>query len=158
MSWFKKKSKLKMTGATLAELLYRIYVKESDFNGNPNTYRIPQKFHGEFRSKVIIYRSAVVLAALIYKSRENSVFQQALDEYECILLKLNHNTLDCIRVATLDLGIIITPSDDPNLRWSQKWFVGIGYNEVDPIAWGAFTMSWMHLYIAAHDSISAMVE
>ena len=158
MSWFKRKRRLKVSAITLAELLHRIFVEESDQNVDPDSYNVPKELYDRFRAKVFLYRSALVLTTLATKSSEHSIFQPTLAEYEHLLILGDSRAWGDVRAAMLDLAVILVPTENPNLTWSHKWFIDIGHNETNPITLMVFSVSWMDQYIAAHDSLSQMIE
>ncbi len=158
MGWFTRKRRLKVSAIKLAELLHQIFVEESEQNVDPNSYNVPEAHFDKFRTKIFLYRSALVLTALVKKSSEDSIFQPTLAEYEHILGLPDAKKWDDVRAAMSDLAVILTPTENPNLTWSRNWLMDIGHDETNPITLTVFSVCWMDQYIAANKSLSHMIE
>jgi hypothetical protein len=65
MAWFKKKRSLRTSPVLIADLLYQNFVEEHDAGAMPEAYRLPEAVHERFRQKVLLYREANVLLALL---------------------------------------------------------------------------------------------
>ena len=129
----------------------------------PNAYNLPEAVHNAFRAKVLLYREALILFALVGKSHADPLFVPALREYEHILFQagpeeaVRSGRFQAVRDAMKDITDLLTPRDDPYLSWARRWFAGIGHDETNPITLGVFLCFWMDWYVAVQTSLNKMV-
>ena len=149
MDWFKKKRRLILDPIPLAEMLHQILAEEDTPHSIPNAYNLPEAVHNAFRAKVLLYREALILFALVGKSHADPLFVPALREYEHILFQagpeeaVRSGRFQAVRDAMKDITDLLTPRDDPYLSWARRWFAGIGHDETNPITLGVFLCFWM---------------
>jgi hypothetical protein len=165
MSWFKKKRSLRTSPILIADLLYQILVEENNPHAAPEVYRLPEAVHERFRQKVLLYREANVLLALLTSAKEDPLFEQPLQEYERNLFPKSPETptgaakLQAVRAAMQDLGVLIDAiaGEGAKLAWSRNWFATIGHDEMNAVTLGLFALFWAKLHIAALKSLKEMI-
>jgi hypothetical protein len=163
MGWFHKKRRLKLDPIPLAEMLHQILAEEDTPHSIPNAYNLPEAVHNSFRAKVLLYREALILFALVGQSHADPLYVPALREYERILFRdgpedaVRSGRLQAVRDAMKDIADLLTPRDDPYLSWARRWFAEIGHDETNPITLGVFLCFWMDWYKAVLTGLNKMV-
>lgn len=164
MGWFTKQRRLKLEPLPLAETLHQILAVEDTPHSVPDAYKLPEALHKSFRAKVLLYREAMILFALVGQSQADPLFVPALREYEHILFQdcpeeaARSGRLQAVRDAMTDVADLLTQRDDPYLSWTRRWFAGIGQEETNPISLGIFLCFSMDWYVAVQTNLKKMAE
>jgi hypothetical protein len=166
MSWFNRPRdrRLKLDPVKLADMLHRMLAEEQTPDTVPEAYYLPEFVHEAFRERMLLYREALLLKALVSQADDDSLFVPLLRQYECILYPngpeeaMREGRKQDVRSATADLGDLLTPRDDPNLSWSQRWFSEIGHKETNSITLMLFLYFWTDYSVAVQESVAAMVD
>ena len=179
MPRFEKERRLSASPAIIAASLHQMAQKD-DAQVAPETLRLPEAVHVDFREKLSLYREANVLLALMdWVSPSSDVrdplFEQVLGEYERIIFgelsdqstALSEHPIlrdarhQSVMAALQDLKLRMHPSMgnryDFARDWSRNWFAGIGHNEMNPVRLEHFSWFWSDEYSAVQKALEAAV-
>jgi hypothetical protein len=158
MPWFKKKRRLKIAPIALATMLHETIALKENSQLDPETYAIPDMYHGRFREKTFVYREANILLAFAIKCSQDELYREPLREYERIIFSDTPTgaRFRSVKAATDDLFVILDPNNQRNARWSHNWFSDIGHEETDPITLGLFPIFWIDQHIAIRKRLAEM--
>src|SRR5437660_1705445 len=66
--WFTKKRRLITSPIKIAQVLHQIMAEEDNPQGAPEAFELPRSVHARFPDKVVLYREANVLLALLVRT------------------------------------------------------------------------------------------
>ena len=179
MPRFEKERRLSASPAIIAASLHQMAQKD-DAQVAPETLRLPEAVHVDFREKLSLYREANVLLALMDWVNPSSdvrdpLFESVLGEYERIIFgelsdqstALSEHPIlrdarhQSVMAALQDLKLRMHPSMgnryDFARDWSRNWFAGIGHNEMNPVRLEDFSWFWSDEYGAVQKALEAAV-
>jgi len=138
----------------------------------PETLRLPEAVHAGFRQKVLLYREANVLLALMdrvnpSRGRRDPLFEPVFGEYERIIFQESPDPIvratrrQSVTAALQDLRLRWHPpmgnKHDFARDWSRNWFAGIGHKEMNPTRFERFCWFWSAEYSAVQKALEAAV-
>ena len=96
----------------LADHLHQILVEEDNPQAAPEKYHLPEAVHEHFRRKVLLYREANVLLALLKWAKKDPLFEQLLQEYERILFPASPTSagvakVEAVKAAMTDIDALV---------------------------------------------------
>jgi hypothetical protein len=172
MPRFEKKRCLSASPVIIAASLHQMAEKD-DPQVAPETLRLPDAVHADFREKLSLYREANVLLALMDRVSPSSdvrdpLFEPVLGKYERIIFgKLSDDPIirlargQSVMAALRDLKFLIHPpmgnKYDLARDWSRNWFAAIGHNEMNPVRLEKFSWFWSSDYIAVQKVLQAAI-
>jgi hypothetical protein len=122
---------------------------------------LPEAVHERFRQKVLLYKEANALLALVTWAKEDPLFEQPLHEYERILFPQSPGTpaaaarLQAVKAAMDDLADLVelARKGEGLLAWARRWFADIGHDETNPITLAKLSNFLSQLHIGVQKTL-----
>jgi hypothetical protein len=160
MAWFTRKQRI--APRDIAEILHEIFVREKRDDKWSELCQIPQNLVSPFRTKVTLYREALILMILLSESQRTSTHKQTVCAYEELVLGPSPSSaglekLDRLKAAMADLDRLIHPGTRySELSWSSEWLSGIGHREYNPARTALFAVLWTSQYRAVIEAMKKL--
>ena len=150
-------------GATpIAEALFEMLVLERrDDDDTARQLHVPEPIRPRLRAKLLVYREAAVLLALVLTSRVDPKFDRLRAAFEDLVRagQSGHDPedrLETVRLAMEDVSEICLPGPDDRgqFHWSMRWLQELGCHETNPATLGYLAFMWGNEFRTALGAMS----
>lgn len=131
MGLFSKASP-KLTNLDISSAFINDYIL-IEVDDDINRFNIKETRRDIFIKNMLIYKSAIIILALLSEESRDKRYSQLRSEFERLLYQNQEpNVLTEIRSAMYDLKLLLFSDSKNELSWSKNWFKQIEIEEFNP--------------------------
>lgn len=152
----------------IAKALYNEFVINSDLDKSGlRGLKIDENYRPAFETKMLAYKFAIVLMALVSEEKSNSKYSKVRECFEKIIdeksqelqERLKNLTLKTfrqeitinlhidIKQALVSLNSLLFSEDRKDFTWARKWFKEINIEENNPVNLALLAHKFMDYYV-----------